>query len=340
MASFPDTTRIYDPGKGSGDVINNRGQGDEGAAFDANGIALVTDIALLQSQLGMREVGFPGMHFLNAIAGNVTTTVTVPATKFWRLISIVGNLTTDSTSFNRALKISLTTAAPADLETYTMANVAASQTNVPFHYLIGSELGELAVGNLGIAATGTLTITDVPVGTITLNGVVFTFATSITAANQIDITSEVICKAALLDAFGAGSDREAGRHSVTDKVAESIKMTMAAFSGDTALFTNDEPGLTLGTAIVFAESATNLSMNGSGTMGGNAAGVNHSLGDSALNFPEDSGALLGPGFTIVFDEPTHDTGDRYSAFINYIEYDIDPTVPVGHGGAVLASRTL
>ncbi len=312
-------------------MLHNAGQGDQKAAFDANGIALVEDISLFQNLLNVREIGLPGLHYVQA-AGDVVTTVTVPSGKYWRLISVVGNITTDSTSFNRALKIDITDATPTSIEAYTMANVAASQTNVPFHYLIGSELGQLNVGNLGVAAQGTLTVTDVPVGTITLNGVVFTFKSGgLTAANQIDSTSEVLCKAALLDAFGAGADRAAGGHTVSDIVAESVKMTMAAFISDDAIFTNSEEGLTLGTAIGFAESSTNLTMNGSGTMGATTEGVNGSLGDSALNFPEDPGALLGPGFTIVISEATADTGDLYDVFLNYIEYDADPLLAAGIG---------
>ena len=221
MASFTATTRLFDPNrKSTGDFLLNPGQGDENAAFDANGLALVTDASLFAPHFGLREVGFPGLHYVSQ-AGDATTTITVPAGKFWRLLGVFGHITTDSTSANRTVKVSITDATPTELEAYTMANVAASQTAVPFHYLIGGELGTLARGNLDIAATGTLTITDVPVGTITLNGVVFTFAASLTgAANEISSETEVICKAALLDAFGAGADREAGAHSVTDAVAE------------------------------------------------------------------------------------------------------------------------
>ncbi len=333
MASFADTTRIFDPNKGAADVIHNAGQGDEVAAFDSNGLALVTDISLLQKHLGIREVGFPGLHYVTA-AGTATTTVTVPSGKFWRLISIVGTITTDASVGNRTVNVSITDATPTEIESYTMANVAASQNGVPYHYLIGGELGELTVGNVGVAAAGTLTITDVPVGTITLNGIVFTFAASLTGAvNEIISSTEVACKAALLNAFGAGADRESNAdHSVSDAVAESVKMTMAAFSGDTAVFTNDEPGLTLGTAIGFAESSTNLTMDGSATMGGTTEGVNPSLGDSALNFPEDPGAWLGPAYTIVIDEPgLTDAGDVIEIFIAYIEYDADPNLAAGIG---------
>ena len=332
MASFTPTTRIYDPNKGAADVIANAGQGDEIAAFDANGLALVTDISLLQHQLGIREIGLPGLHYVSA-AGTATTTVTVPSGKFWRLLSVVGTITTDASVGNRTVNVSITDATPTEIESYTMANVAASQNGVPYHYLIGSELGQLNVGNLGVAATGTLTVTDVPVGTITLNGVVFTFAASLTgAANEISSETEAICKAALLDAFGAGADRAAGAHSVSDLVAESVKMTMAAFISDDAIFTNAEEGLTLGTAIGFAESSTNLTMDGSGTMGATTEGVNGSLGDSALNFPEDPGALLGPAFTIVVDEPgLTDAGDVIEIFISYIEYDADPALAAGIG---------
>ena len=213
MASFTDTTRLFDPNKGAVDVLAKPGQGDEIAAFDANGIALVTDASLFAPHLGIREVGFPGLHYVSAI-GTATTTVTVPTGKFWRLISVVGVISTDASVGNRTVKIDITDATPTSLEDYTMANVAASQTAVPFHYLVGGELGELTVGNLGIVAAGTLTITDVPVGTITLNGVVFTFnAGAITAANEITSASEVLCKAALLDAFGAGTGRRRARPS-------------------------------------------------------------------------------------------------------------------------------
>ena len=112
-------------------------------------------------------------------------------------------------------------------------------------------------------------------------------------------------------------------------------MTMAAFSGDTALFTNAEPGLTLGTAIGFAESSTNLSMNGSGTMGADTEGVNVSLGDSALNFPEDEGAWLGPAYTIVItDAGAPDSGDVIETWTVYLEYDADPNLAAGLGASV------
>ena len=341
MASFADTTRLHDPNKGSGDVIHSAGQGVKNAVFDANGLALVQDVSLFQRNFGLQEVGFPGLHYVTA-AGTATTTVTVPTGKFWRLISVVGTITTDASVGNRTVNVSITDDTPTEIESYTMANVAASQNGVPYHYLIGGELGELTVGNVGVAAAGTLTVTDVPVGTITLNGVVFTFAAALTGAvNEISSETEVICKAALLNAFGAGADRESLDHSVTDAVAESVKMTMAAFISDDAIFTNDEPGLTLGTAIGFAESSTNLSMDGSATMGGTTEGVNPSLGDSALNFPEDAGALLGPAYTIVIDEPgLTDAGDVVEIFISYIEYDADPTVASGIGGSVAASLTL
>jgi hypothetical protein len=326
-------TRLYDPNKGSADVLPNPGQGDDLAAFNANGVAEVSDVSLFQKDLNLREVGVPGLYYAAAVQGDATTTITVPAGKYWRLIGVNVLLITDASVGNRTVKIVTQDSADTEIEALTHANVAASQT-IGLHALYGSEA--YTVGNLGVAAQGTLTMDTNPTAadTMVLEGVTFTFVAALTgAANEILIGANVAAtKVTLQNAVGTSPSGSSADHSVSDAVRASINMEGTDFSGNDMVFTALVEG-TDGNGHTTTETFTaGTNVFDAATLGTTTAGVNDALLKSAEDFPEDFGSLLLPGEDIVITEPgVSDTGDDLYIFVNYIEYDADPQLAAGIG---------
>jgi hypothetical protein len=322
-------TRIYDPNRGSGDTFVNS-TGDDTAQFNSDGIATVADVSLFQKFLKVREVGVPGLYYAAAVAGNVTTTITVPAAKYWRVVGVNILLITDATATNRNVTVRLQDDSNAEIETLAHATTTESVT-IGLHMLYGSD--GLVVGNLGVAAVGALAVTDIASDgdTITLNLIEFTFKTVLTgAANEIILGTEAAQKTAMEDAFGATADGTNANHSVSNATRALLGMTLGDFAGDDALFTADNKG-TAGNSLATTESADNLTLD-AGTLGTATAGVDEALVISAEDFPEDEGPLLGPDYDIVIDEPTSgDTGDDLYIWVSYIEYDADPQLAAGIG---------
>lgn len=85
------------------------------------------------------EVGYVGLLKGANLAGNAATvTETVPTGKYWRLIAIVGNVTTDATVADRNIQAVVRTDVPATLDTLAGPAVAASQTAVT-HMIAGDD---------------------------------------------------------------------------------------------------------------------------------------------------------------------------------------------------------
>jgi len=145
-----------------------------------------------------------------------------------------------------------------------------------------------------VAAVGTITLTALPSvgGTITIHDRTWTFVAlrnhpweiTVGATAAATVTNIV---AAIKADFGPNAQF---------KRADGFYVVAADGAGDTVTITWCELG-TVGNAIVFTEAASNLTMDGSGTLGGTTAGV----GDGSLHDADaGSGALaykhhLSPG---------------------------------------------
>ena len=325
--------RLFDPNRGASDVLANPIDGTDPMEFNAAGIGEVDDVTELSRYLGMSEPGLPGLHYLAAVQGDATTTITVPAGKYWRLIGVNILLITDASAGNRTVTILTQDSADAAIESLVHANVAASQT-IGLHALYGSEAW--TVGNLGVAAGGTLTLPTIPVAadTMTLEGTVFTFVADggLTGAiNEISIGANVAATQANIEA-ALGTVPAAGAHSVSDSVRAAIAMSFGDFAADVSIITAAVEG-TDGNGHTLAETFTpGDGVFDAATLGTGTAGVDDALLKSAEDYPEDFGALLLPGEDIVITEPgLADTGDDLYIFVSYVEYNIDPNAGTGVG---------
>jgi hypothetical protein len=331
-------TRIYNPNMGSADVLANPGQGDDPAEFNASGVAIVSDVSLFAPNFGLVEPGLPGLNY-QTYAGNATTVVTVPAGKWWRLVGCNIIIVTDANVANRDIVVTLRDSADTTIEALTHASVTASTTAAK-HIVYGEEaltgVDQRAVGNLGVAAEGTLTLDTNPTAadTMVLEGTTFTFVAALTgAANEILIEADLATtKTTIEDAVGVTP--AAGNHSVSDQTRLDIKMQGTDFSGDDMVFTADIQG-TDGNAHTTTETFTaGTNVFDAATLGTTTAGVGVSLLQPVLDFPEDLGPLLLAAEDIVVATTNGVAGDTLYTFISYIEYDADPTLAAGIGASV------
>ena len=325
--------RLYDPNRVSPDVLANPGQGDDNAAFSALGVATVDDVSLFQRFLGLREPGLPGLQYFS-VAGNIVTTIAVPTAKWWRVIGIATHLVTDASVGNRGVRIRTRNTAGTVQETFTHANVAASNVGTGQHVLFGVD--DYVVGNLGVKAAGTFTLAVNPSNndTHTMDDVVFTWKTTLTGAiNELLIGANLAAsKVTYINAFGATPVGTANDHSVSKAVWESIEMTAGAFTANDSVHTAVVKG-TAGNSLATTETYTSGSnIFDAATLGTTTAGVDAAIKLSAKDWPEDLGANLPAAYDIVIDEPTvADTGDVLKIWVFYVEYDADPTLAAGIG---------
>lgn len=326
------TSRLIDRTKKSGKLGGSPGQA--AADFGSDG---VTEGSLTAAQLAAiilrhpttSEVGYPGVETAIAVAGNAATNIyTVPAGKYWRLIGAYVTITADANAANRLVVIKTRTAADATIDTITHAAVTANNTG-KFTTLFGQD--DYVRSGQAVAAVGTLTIDTVAGNneTLTINGVVFTWKTTLTGAvNELKVnTNEAGSKLTLKAAFGTRT--VAGLHSVSDAVFASLACTGAAAgfgAGDTMAFTANVKGLAIGTTI-----GTTSTMGGGAnawgatTLGDTTEGVEAaSKVSTTLDYP-DAGNLLGPGEDVIFTVTNGVAGDAFDSNLFYLEFDADPT---------------
>lgn len=300
-------------------------------SFDSSGVSGETsDVSdILAEHPTAVEIGTPELHqYAETTDGSTAEVLTVPANTVWRLVGLVHQQTNSGDVANRTVTVSTRTAADADIEVLSSA-VSTASTETEYSFLFGSY--SRVGGTAGVKAQGTLTIAEpVTAGDdFTIAGVTFTFVAALTGAvNEILIgASEATTKDALDAAFGASRTGGAGLHSVSDAVYESLGVTAADFSSDDMVFTANYEG-TYGNSIEFVEAtlthASNV-LDGSGTLGGTTAGVDHANAISALDFPEDSGPLLTAGEDVEILVTNGAAGDDFKGYLFVIAYSQDPT---------------
>lgn len=297
-------------------------QGQTVAEFGSNGVATldgeqsVVDASSLLTQFpDLYELGRVGVQVAADVAGDATTTFTVPTGKTWRLLAAVERIDTDASVGNRILTCRTRTAADATIEEITHAAVAADAIA---EKVIIFAPNEDAVGSKAVAAQGTITIAE-PVtdgDTITVAGLVYTFKTG-TEDDQ----------GSTLRTVPLGADEAATKANlVTALKANPFVTVPAAFTGDDLVVTAAQPGAA-GDALTFVEDLTHGSnvMDGSGTLGGTTAGVDAADKHSTIEYPT-SGPLLTAGEDVHFlVGTTPDNGDVIDRWLIYLEFDNDPT---------------
>jgi hypothetical protein len=295
--------------------------------FAANGVAPVTlaaDVEKAQHQLGqIFEVPHPGVHYVEAAAGNATTTITVPSGKYWVLHGAGHQLITDANVANRAVVFTTQDTADAEIEAITHANVAAS-TTAKRSTLWGTD--DYLVGNEGVAAQGTLSMATIPTAadTMTLDDQVFTFVAALTATGQILLGANVAATQAAMNAAFVDRDNGGVLHTVTDAMYTAIEMTAIDFAANDMVFTAAVKG-TAGNSLATTETFTpGGNVFDAATLGTTTAGVDQADKISTLDYPA-SGVVLDPGEDLVVTVTNGVAGDTLDFWVMYSEYDSNPT---------------
>ena len=316
-------TRIFDRTRKSGSLVGEI-KGDP-AEFNSDGVASVTSAnEFIAAFSGVQLLGNVGLYDDVATAGNASLVVTVPAGKYWRLLSAVMRITADATAANR-IGVSLSRDS-ADTTIKTITQPVAVTANQDLVRTFGYGADTNSVGVLATAAQGTLTIAEPVTDTdpFVINGVTFTCVAALTgAANEIFIgASEAATKLAFNAAF---VDRDNGGvlHSVTDAVYTSLGVTAIDFATDDMVFTAVAKGQE-GNAIATTETFTHASnVFDAATLGTTTAGVSSADEGADVDFPT-LGALLLPAEDVVYSVTNGVAGDNFEVYLSYIEYDDDP----------------
>lgn len=296
--------------------------------FDSTGLAEVTltaaQVAAVLREYGeVVDLGLPGVYHVEGVAGNATTTLTVPSGKYWRLLTVKHVLVNDATVANRAVVYTTQDTGDTEIEAITHANVAAS-TTAKRTTLYGTD--DYVLGNEGVAAQGTLTMATKPTATdtIVLNGQTFTFVAALTgAANELLIGANIAASKAALEAAVVDRDNGGTLHSVSDAVYAATEMTAVAFSGDDMVFTAAVKG-TAGNSLATTETFTDGSDSfDAATLGTTTAGVDAADKLSTVNYPAVGGILL-PGEDLVVTVTNGVAGDALDFTVSYLEFDADP----------------
>ena len=317
--------RLYSR-KHKGSNVGGRPMLGQTVEFAADGVANVTTAAdandVLHRLGSIFEVPALGVYHKEAVAGNATTTITVPTGKTWLLIGVKHVLVTDANVANRAVVLKTQDTTDTQIEAITHANVAASTTAKRTTLYT---VDDFVVGNEGVAAQGTLTMATKPTAddTIVLNGQTFTWKAALTGANQLLIGANIAASKAALEAAMVDRDNGGVLHSVTDAVYAATEMTAVAFSGDDMVFTAAVKG-TAGNSLATTETFTDGSDSfDAATLGTTTAGVDQADKLSTKEFP-DSGVLLDAGEDLVVSVTNGVAGDAIDFTVFYLEYDVAP----------------
>jgi len=318
--------RIYSR-KHKGKKVGGRPLLGQDVTFASDGVANVTlaaDANDIMHQLGSTfEVPKLGVQHKEAVAGNASTTLTVPTGKTWLLIGAKHVLVTDANVANRAVVYKTQTTADAAIESITHANVAASTTAKRTTLWVPDDY---AVGNEAVAAQGTLTVDTVAAEDeeLVIGSVTFTWKDALTgAANELLVNTNVAGSQATLEAAFVDRDNGGTLHTVTDAVYASLGVTAVDFSTNDMVFTAAVKG-TAGNSI--ASTTTMAGGNNAwdaATLGTTTAGVDAADKLSTKEFP-DSGVLLDAGEDLVVSVTNGVAGDAIDFSVFYLEYDVAP----------------
>lgn len=299
--------------------------GSDAAVFNSAGIASVTSANEFTDNFsGIELVGEPGLYWDIATAGNASLVVTVPAGKYWKLISAVMRITADANAANR-IGVALTRdGADATIKTLTQTSAVTANQDLVRHFIYGTD--DNVRGNNGVASQGTLTIAE-PVTTadpFVINGTTFTILAALTgAANEILLgADEAATKVNLNAAFGTRTG-VGNLHSVSDAVYAALECTAIDFAGDDMVFTANVEGVA-GDSIDTTETFTHGSnVFDAATLGTTTAGVDQAHIVSDIDYPT-SGCYLIAAEDIVFSVTAGVAGDNFEVFLSYEEFDDIP----------------
>ena len=294
--------------------------------FAADGVAPVTlaaDANDVLHQLGsVYEVPALGVYHKEAVAGNATTTLTVPSGKYWRLVGAKHVVVADATAANRIVSFDTTTSADVSIEELTHAAVTATNTGKATTLW---ESESFVVGNEGVAAQGTLSMATKPTAddTIVINGQTFTWKAALTATGQLLIGADVAASQAALEAAFKDRDNGGTLHSVTDAQYVASGVSMGAFAANDAVFTANVKGVA-GNSLATTETFTaGGNVFDAATLGTTTAGVGQADKVSALGYPA-AGVVLDAGEKLVVSVTNGVAGDTLDFTVFYLEFDVDP----------------
>ena len=175
------TTTIFDRTRKSQQATAT-GSGSDPAVFDSNGLAEVTSADEFLAQFGGLElVGTPLFRVHLDVAGNATTTITVPTGKTWRLLTAVMEITADANAANRIVHVLTRDTGDTTIEDLTMPTATANDVD-----RIQVVFEDKTKGNLRVEPVGTLTMATKPTATdtIVINGETMTWVAALTAGGH------------------------------------------------------------------------------------------------------------------------------------------------------------
>lgn len=295
--------------------------GSDEAVFDSAGIASVTSADEFLLHNGIELAGEPGIFWDILTAGNATLNATVPAGKFWRLLSAVMRITADANAANR-LGVAVTrTAADATIKTLTQTSAVTASQDLVRQFSWGTD--DNLRGNNSVASQATLTIGEQVTTTddLTIAGTVFTVLAALTgAANEILLgATEAATKVNFNAAFGTRTG-VGNLHSVSDAVYDALGATAIDFAGDDMVWTATVKGAA-GDAITTTETFTNgANIFDAATFGTTTAGVDVTDIVSDIDWPT-AGCWLIPAEDVLFSVTNGVAGDNFEVFLSYVEYD-------------------
>lgn len=325
------TTKIFSRARAGTNASATAAPGKANAAtFDSDGLAEVDNPgAYLAAFPDVQLAGTVNYEVVLDVAGDATATkFTVPSGKQWRLLTMTLELTTDSTSANRNLRVLTRDSGDSTIETFQMATQTSSAVT---RYQIVFE--DDTQGAARVEPTATLTLAEQLIAgdTMTINGVKITWVAvgGITAMGQIEVGStEAASKVNINKALG--TTRARGNHSISDDYFATLEVTAVDLTGgganDDMVFTYAGPGSATGDgeALTLAETfngSTNVWDSGDTTLGGITAGVGAGTKEGSTRFPAN-GTMLEAGEDIVIDvNTTQDSGDDIDIYFTYLEYD-------------------
>jgi len=312
------TTTIFDRTRKSGKATAT-GSGADPAAFDASGLAEVASADEFLAQFGGLElVGTPLYRVHLDVAGNATTTITVPTGKTWRLLTATMEITADANAANRIVHVLTRDTADTTIEDLTMPTATANDVD-----RIQVVFEDKTKGNLRVEPVGTLTMDTVPVATktITINGEVMTWIAALTGPGQLLIGANVAAAVTALEAALVDRDNGGVLHSVSDASFAAMEISAIDFAADDMVVTYAGPG----NATVDGEAlATTTTMAaganawGAATLGDTTAGIDAGTVPGTSTFPT---TLLLAGEDILFSVTNGLAGDDLDVYLTVIEYD-------------------
>jgi hypothetical protein len=267
------------------------------------------------------EMGVLGGQY-DATAGNATLTITVPAGKYWRLLSLAHVLVTDANVANRIVTIKPSDSTPTAFSTITHIIRAASGTQYGMTLfesgdadIAGDTPGD-TVRQVGTYATGSVSMVTNPTDgdTVTIGGITYTFLDELVdAEDNIHIGAAAANTQANLLYAILGTGGTPGTDYYTSQVAnEYVTVPTGAWAANVLTVQARWPGEEFNDATWMAEDFTDETDH-----------VHEMSGGVDINWPED-GTYLGPGEKLVVTVANGVAGDALKTWLTYLSFDNDP----------------